>query len=134
MPVSDSANTTTIPTFTVVVNGTSPEWFYCGQAKHCQMGMVFAINPTEEKSLEGYKANCANATQNIVPGPPGSAPAPPPSPGSQLPTQPSLPTASQSTGSTSLPVQTGSMASSVSRSGSWALVGLAGCLTIMMML
>jgi len=34
----------TIPTFTITINNTSPLWFYCAQAKHCQSGMVMAIN------------------------------------------------------------------------------------------
>lgn len=32
-------------TFTFNVTDTKPKWFYCAQAKHCQAGMVFAINP-----------------------------------------------------------------------------------------
>jgi hypothetical protein len=34
----------TIPTFTITINNTTPLWFYCAQAKHCQNGMVMAIN------------------------------------------------------------------------------------------
>lgn len=140
MPVSEDSNSTTIPTFTVTVNGTGPEWFYCSQAKHCESGMVFAINPTDAKTLDGYKANCANATENLVPGevsaqsspPPAPASAPAPAPGGSpppLPTQPGKGT------QTSLPIQTGSLASStLSRTASWVVVGLAGCMTFMMML
>jgi len=134
MPVA--ANATEIPTFTITVNGTTPEWYYCAQAQHCQSGMVFAINPTAAKTLDGYKANCANATQNIVPGEESSVAAPSPAPPAQVPTAPSLPESSPtSTGSsTALPVHTGSMASTISRTGSWAVFGLVGCLTCMMML
>jgi hypothetical protein len=32
------------PTYTITVNATTPLWFYCAQAKHCQSGMVMAIN------------------------------------------------------------------------------------------
>lgn len=31
--------------FVLTINDTSPIWFYCGQAKHCQNGMVGVINP-----------------------------------------------------------------------------------------
>jgi hypothetical protein len=143
MPVA--ANSTTIPTFTITVNGTGPEWFYCSQAKHCESGMVFAINPTAAKTLDGYKANCANATENLVPGevsaqpgapPPssyGSPPAAPPAPATGLPTQPiGVPSG---TTQTSLPIQTTNGGSTViSRTATWAVVGLAGCVTFMMML
>ena len=128
MPVDASQNSTTIPTFTITVNGTSPEWFYCSQGKHCQTGMVFVINPTEAKTLEGYKANCANATGNITPDDGGAPPPPPAS------TATSLPTTSRSGSQTSLPIQTGSMGSStMSRTASWVVIGLAGCLTFMML-
>lgn len=136
MPVE--ANSSSIPTFTVTVNGTGPEWFYCSQAKHCQSGMVFAINPTAAKTLDGYKANCAAASQNLVPGEGGqSAPAPPaqaPAP-APAPTQPSLPSGSPTTTGTqtALPIQTTSLGSStISRTAGWVVVGLAGCLTFMM--
>jgi hypothetical protein len=32
------------PTYTITINATTPLWFYCAQAKHCQAGMVMAIN------------------------------------------------------------------------------------------
>jgi hypothetical protein len=32
------------PTYTITINATTPLWFYCAQAKHCQNGMVMAIN------------------------------------------------------------------------------------------
>jgi hypothetical protein len=138
MPVDENSNSSTIPTFTITVNGTGPEWFYCSQAKHCQSGMVFAINPTAEKTLAGFKANCAAAPENLVPNESGeeTAPAPAPAPAS-VPTQPSLPTGSPTTtgAQTALPIQTKSLGSSTaSRTASWAVVGLAGCLTFMMML
>jgi hypothetical protein len=141
MPVE--ANATTVPTFTITVNGTSPEWFYCGQAKHCQSGMVFAINPTAEKSLDGFKANCANATQNIVPNLNGAA-APPPaaSTPAAVPTSPTLPNtvvATSPAAVTALPTQSSNAGagifapSSMSRTG-WVVAGLAGCLALGMTL
>ena len=32
------------PVFTIKIKDTKPIWFYCSQAKHCQTGMVGAIN------------------------------------------------------------------------------------------
>jgi plastocyanin len=150
MPVSNTSEATTIPTFTVTVNGTSPMWFYCSQAKHCQSGMVFAINPTAAKSLQGYKGNCANATANLVPsldgsGSGSSSPGSPPSaagtavPPSAAPppaTVATLPTANivgNNPPTTSLPIN--SLASeTVSRTVGWLIVSLAGCLTVAMLL
>jgi plastocyanin len=42
MPVSASATTT--PTYTILINNTTPIWIYCSQASHCQKGMVMVIN------------------------------------------------------------------------------------------
>lgn len=42
MPVG--ATDATIPTYTIMVNNTTPMWLYCSQAKHCQAGMVMVIN------------------------------------------------------------------------------------------
>lgn len=44
MPVAASAATGMIPTYTVLVNNTTPTWIYCAQAKHCEQGMVMVIN------------------------------------------------------------------------------------------
>jgi plastocyanin len=42
MPVAaDAVNT---PTYTIMVQDTKPMWLYCSQGKHCQSGMVMAIN------------------------------------------------------------------------------------------
>jgi plastocyanin len=147
MPVNNNTAAGTIPTFTITVNGTGPTWWYCSQAKHCEAGMVFAINPTAEKTLAGYKANCANATTNITPGQSLPAPAPAASTSAEAPppagdtatppaptvvTQPSVSSA-PSAGQTSLPIN--SLASStVSRTAGWVVLGLAGCLSVAMLL
>ncbi|KAJ7727843.1 Cupredoxin [Mycena maculata] len=49
MPVAANTSADSLPTFTVVVNDTTPVWVYCAQAagtpeSHCGAGMVFAIN------------------------------------------------------------------------------------------
>jgi plastocyanin len=49
MPVAANSSVDSRPTFTVVVNDTTPVWVYCAQgagtpASHCGQGMVFAIN------------------------------------------------------------------------------------------
>ncbi|KAI0705949.1 Cupredoxin [Cytidiella melzeri] len=44
--------------FTIMVNDTNPLWFYCRQTNpkvHCQNGMVFAVNPTAEKSFSAFQ-------------------------------------------------------------------------------
>ncbi|KAG0136745.1 hypothetical protein HOY82DRAFT_514165 [Tuber indicum] len=47
------------PTFKYTVTAKEPTWWYCKQrnGNHCGRGMVFAINPTAEKSFDTFKAN-----------------------------------------------------------------------------
>ncbi|KAG0633490.1 hypothetical protein HOY80DRAFT_1104999 [Tuber brumale] len=47
------------PTFKYTVTAKEPTWWYCKQrnGNHCGRGMVFAINPTAEKSFNIFKAN-----------------------------------------------------------------------------
>ncbi|KAJ4483092.1 hypothetical protein C8J55DRAFT_50858 [Lentinula edodes] len=59
--VSDP-NGQTFPTWTLTVeNATAPLWFFCSQVlpttTHCQSGMVFAINPTAEKSFAAFQVS-----------------------------------------------------------------------------
>ncbi|GLB34675.1 hypothetical protein LshimejAT787_0202400 [Lyophyllum shimeji] len=65
-----AANATSFPTWSITIDDAStPLWFFCAQTKpanHCQAGMVFAINPTAEKSFAAYQANAKAST-------PGSA-------------------------------------------------------------
>jgi len=69
MPVA--AGATTVPTYTILVNATTPMWVYCSQGKHCQSGMVMVINENTAKnatrSLENFKAAAAKATVNLAP-------------------------------------------------------------------
>ncbi|KZV75747.1 Cupredoxin [Peniophora sp. CONT] len=59
-----TADQTSVPAMTITVNDTTPLWFFCGQktpVSHCGMGMVFAVNPTAEKSFATFQT-AANAT------------------------------------------------------------------------
>jgi len=50
-----AAGATTFPQWTIQIdNVTAPLWFYCAQAQHCESGMVFAINPTADKSFDAF--------------------------------------------------------------------------------
>lgn len=66
-----SANATSTQAFTVTVNATDPMWFYCRQVGHCQAGMVFAINPTANKTFAAFQA-AANATNATTLAPPSA--------------------------------------------------------------
>jgi plastocyanin len=50
-------NATSFQQFSITVNVSTPLWFYCRQTTHCQKGMVFAINPTADKSFGAFQAN-----------------------------------------------------------------------------
>ncbi|KAI0820188.1 Cupredoxin [Trametes gibbosa] len=57
-----AADATQFPVWSITVNNAStPLWFYCRQAKHCQQGMVFAVNPTQDKTFEAYQAKAATS-------------------------------------------------------------------------
>jgi len=56
------AGAATAPTYTVTVTQTTPLWFYCRQANHCQQGMVFAINPTANKTFAAFQQAAMGAT------------------------------------------------------------------------
>ncbi|CAD6445298.1 8febf273-d1a5-4da0-98ce-867748ad0fa8 [Sclerotinia trifoliorum] len=44
------------PSMAMQVMTDTPQWFYCRQAGHCGLGMVFSINPTANKSQAMFKA------------------------------------------------------------------------------
>ncbi|RPB08637.1 Cupredoxin [Morchella conica CCBAS932] len=46
---------TPAPTFDYTVTATEPTWWYCAQTTHCGKGMVFAINPTAEKTFKAFQ-------------------------------------------------------------------------------
>jgi len=59
---------TTFLSWSITMNDTAPLWFFCNQkvpANHCQTGMVFAVNPTAEKSFDAFQAAAkASASAN----------------------------------------------------------------------
>ncbi|KAJ6257144.1 hypothetical protein Dda_8030 [Drechslerella dactyloides] len=63
------------PVFKFTVKTTEPTWFYCKQrtGTHCGKGMVFAINPTAEKSFDKFRsmAIAQNGTDAAPPPPVG---------------------------------------------------------------
>ncbi|MCJ1232716.1 hypothetical protein MMC14_000669 [Varicellaria rhodocarpa] len=74
MPTSDVSGSDS-PIFTLMINDTNPIWFYCSQAKHCQAGMVGAINAPKNsnKTVEAFAALAALAPVNLAPGESSSA-------------------------------------------------------------
>ena len=71
-PSNITAESTGLVTFDTIifpVETTSPLWFYCAQANHCQSGMTFAINPPPG-SVATFDKVAATKQQNIAP--PGS--------------------------------------------------------------
>ncbi|KAG6896824.1 hypothetical protein C0992_005865 [Termitomyces sp. T32_za158] len=138
-PLPDGSNsgfqavTTTTPPFPrwniTISNTSTPFWFYCAQTNpivHCNSGMVFAINPTADKSFNAFQA-AANASAST--GLPGSGASGAVSSGAQSSSTPT--TANSSDGSDPSGTSTGGpaptngaarMASSTS--GILALAGL----------
>jgi len=51
-----AAGAAQVPQYSITVNATTPLWFYCQQTGHCEQGMVFAVNPTAEKSFTTFQA------------------------------------------------------------------------------
>jgi len=63
-------NDTIQPTFTIVVNDSSPIWIHCEQAagtnaSHCGNGMVAAINPGAIGSNDSFTGYLRNALKTI---------------------------------------------------------------------
>ncbi|TRM62550.1 hypothetical protein BD626DRAFT_50837 [Schizophyllum amplum] len=55
LPVQADATERPAWSFTIQ-DASAPLWFYCAQGQHCVEGMVFAVNPTEEKSMDMFVA------------------------------------------------------------------------------
>ncbi|KAI5121023.1 hypothetical protein M0805_005968 [Coniferiporia weirii] len=57
-----TAGAAEVPQWSFTVNNASaPLWFFCAQTGHCEQGMVFAVNPTANKTFEAFQA-AANGT------------------------------------------------------------------------
>ncbi|KAI0929065.1 hypothetical protein AcW2_004876 [Taiwanofungus camphoratus] len=82
-----AANATNFPGYSfTITNASAPLWFYCRQTGHCENGMVFAVNPTAQKSFTAFQAaamatnaNTTNSTSSASPSSSGSKSAPSPS-------------------------------------------------------
>ncbi|WEW54633.1 hypothetical protein PRK78_000053 [Emydomyces testavorans] len=61
MPVEPGSRQ--MPVFTIMVNSTQPMWFYCSQGRHCQNGMVMAINAVagSNRTIETFRSLAARA-------------------------------------------------------------------------
>jgi len=68
---SVAPGSTAFPQWNITIdNATAPLWFYCAQtnpANHCQAGMVFAINPTADKSFNAFQAAAKASTPGAPP-------------------------------------------------------------------
>ncbi|KDQ60913.1 hypothetical protein JAAARDRAFT_31912 [Jaapia argillacea MUCL 33604] len=52
-----AANATSFPQYSfTMTNASAPLWFYCKQTGHCGKGMVFAVNPTANKTFAAFQA------------------------------------------------------------------------------
>jgi len=71
-----AANATSFPQWSFTLNNASaPLWFYCRQTGHCQEGMVFALNPTVNKTFAAFQATAesSNSTNTTTSSGSGSA-------------------------------------------------------------
>ncbi|KIK59564.1 hypothetical protein GYMLUDRAFT_245235 [Collybiopsis luxurians FD-317 M1] len=71
--VSDPTGASGFPTWSMTVeNASAPLWFFCSQTTanftHCQRGMVFAINPTANKSFEAFQNAALTSNSTSPPG------------------------------------------------------------------
>jgi len=66
--VAVQANASDLPTWSFSLTDTSPLWFFCLQANHCQQGMVFSINATPNKTYDQF-LTAAKATNGSTPNP-----------------------------------------------------------------
>lgn len=73
MPNPDDSVTPS-PMMMFQVTTEEPVWMYCRQETHCGQGMVFSINPTEEKSHQLFMENALATAEDVAPPPPPPAP------------------------------------------------------------
>lgn len=123
-----------MPTFTILINETTPIWYYCATGKHCQNGMAGVINPPKQstdRTLAKYKQAAVGAT-TVAPGTSFGGETDPDGPeGPKLPLSPNNTTTTPtrtgtstgtSTGTTS-PTSTEGGASSLLASGATVVLG-----------
>ncbi|XMA20847.1 hypothetical protein WAI453_013638 [Rhynchosporium graminicola] len=68
VPTSFAPSSTNASTFTITVKDKKPIWLYCGQGKHCQTGMIAAINaPASGNTFEAFSLLAKNATASTSP-------------------------------------------------------------------
>lgn len=61
--VTVASGVTTFPLWTLNVTDASPAWFYCRLGPHCNLGMVFALNPPATgNTFDAFLAAAKNAT------------------------------------------------------------------------
>ncbi|KAK9326438.1 Cupredoxin [Lipomyces orientalis] len=58
------------PTFTIEINSTDPLWFYCPVDGHCEGGMVGAINPTSDETVDDFASAAAQVSSSSAPSEP----------------------------------------------------------------
>ncbi|KAF8508391.1 Cupredoxin [Gautieria morchelliformis] len=72
IPANSTIANGSFPTWSITINNTTPLWFYCAQktpVSHCQMGMVFSINATPQKSFDTFLVPAkASANSTAAPG------------------------------------------------------------------
>ncbi|KAI5479604.1 hypothetical protein MNV49_003341 [Pseudohyphozyma bogoriensis] len=63
-----AANATKAPAWTLEVTVSTPIWFYCAQANHCESGMVGAINApaTGNKTFAAFMANAVGGNSSTT--------------------------------------------------------------------
>ncbi|KAL3419319.1 hypothetical protein PVAG01_09541 [Phlyctema vagabunda] len=88
--------------FTVTVNDTAPIWIYCSERRHCQNGMVAAINPPSQ-ALDAYTAAAASVNSSSTPESVA---------GGLISTNPNITSAISSASPTSTPTATSSLSTS----------------------
>ncbi|EGN95535.1 hypothetical protein SERLA73DRAFT_186596 [Serpula lacrymans var. lacrymans S7.3] len=73
-----AANATSLPAYSFTMTNSTPLWFYCRQAGHCQKGMVFAVNPTAQSTFAMFQetAMSSNTTTGGMATTSGSVTAP----------------------------------------------------------
>lgn len=55
-----------VPVFNMQVTSTDPMYLYCGQAPHCNLGMVMIINPKSDDDVMAFEA-AAKAQDKTIP-------------------------------------------------------------------